>query len=174
MAAASDKLTVADLCNLFLERQESRAKAGKITQRHFSDCLQSCHRLVNHIGKFFRVSAMRAADFKAYRTSFPDTCGPSMISGEIQRLRSAFKWAFESDLIPTIPNFGPDFGKLSKTVARRDQQQRQAKRGGKLDYTAEEIQKLLQASSGWLKACILLGSMDGSGMLIVGDYRRRF
>ncbi len=160
---SSDKLTVAELCNLFLERQESRAKSGEITQRHFSDCLLSCRRLVNHIGKFFRASAMRASDFKAYRSSFPDTWGPSMISGEIQRIRSAFKWAFESDLLPSMPNFGPDFRKPSKTVARRDQQQRQANRGGKLDFAAEEIQKLLQASSGWLKACILLGINGGLG-----------
>src|SRR5690606_8376056 len=29
---SSDKLTVAELCNLFLERQEERAKSGEITQ----------------------------------------------------------------------------------------------------------------------------------------------
>ncbi len=85
-----------------------------------------------------------------------------MISGEIQRVRSAFKWAFESDLIPSIPNFGPDFRKPNKTEARREKQQREMKRGGKLDVSAEEIRSMLDASKGWLHACILLGINGGS------------
>ncbi len=160
---SSNELTVADLCSLFLERQESRVATGEITARHFSDCLKSCRRLVDHAGKFFRANALGAADFKAYRNSFPATWGPSMVSGEIQRVRSAFKWAFESDLIPSVPNFGPDFKKPNKTVKRRDQQKREMKRGGKLDFSAIEIRKMLDASKGWLHACILLGINGGMG-----------
>ncbi len=160
---SSTELTVSDLCNMFLERQEARVTSGEMTSRHFGDCLKSCRRIVKHFGTFHRAHAMGAADFKSYRNAFPTTWGSAMISGEIQRIRSAFKWAFESDLIPTMPNFGPDFRKPSKTVARRDQQQRQAARGGKLDFSAEEVQKLLKASSGWLKACILLGINGGLG-----------
>ena len=158
-----NELSVSDMCGLFLERQEARAASGEITRRHFSDCLKSCRRLIDHLGKFFRASSVGAADFKAYRQAFPATWGPSMISGEIQRVRSAFKWAHESDLLPSMPNFGPDFRKPSKTVNRRDQQQRAAERGGKLDFSSEEIRALLNASSGWLKACILLGINGGMG-----------
>lgn len=160
---SSTELSVSDMCGLFLERQEARAESGEITKRHFSDCLKSCRRLIDHMGNFHRANAVGAADFKGYRKSFPSTWGPSMISGEIQRIRSAFKWAYESDLLAAVPNFGPDFRKPSKTVNRRDQQQRAAERGGKLDFTSEEIQKLLNASDGWLHACILLGINGGMG-----------
>ena len=160
---SSVELSVADLCNLFLERQQQRADAGKITRRHFSDCLKTSRRLVEHFGKFTRAMAMRANDFQSYQAAFPSTWGTSMISGEIQRVRSAFKWAFESDLIPSIPNFGPDFRKPNKTEARREKQQREKKRGGKLDFSAEEIQTLLGASTGWLHASILLGLNGGMG-----------
>ncbi len=160
---SSNELSVSDLCNLFLERQQSRVASGEITSRHFSDCLKSCRRLVEHIGKFHRAHALGAADFKAYRNTFPATWGPSMVSGEIQRVRSAFKWAFESDLLPAIPNFGPDFKKPSKTAKRRDQQKREMKRGGKLDFSAQEIRQMLDASKGWLHACVLLGINGGMG-----------
>ncbi len=74
-----------------------------------------------------------------------------------------FKWGAESELIPSLPNFGPDFKKPTRTVKRRDQQQRQAVRGGKLDFSTIEVQSLLKASSGWLRASILLGINGGMG-----------
>lgn len=85
------------------------------------------------------------------------------MSGETARIKAAFKWAADSELIPGIPNFGPDFKQSSGKVGRRDQLQRQVARGGKLDFSASEIQKLLKASSGWLHACILLGINGGAG-----------
>ncbi len=157
----SDEITVYDLCNLFLERQQARAKAGEITNRHFSDCLLTCKLVTSHFGKFMRAAKLRAADFKALREKFSPTWGPVKVSNELQRVRTFFKWAFESELIESIPNFGPDFKKPSRAVVRRDKQQRQSSRGGKLDFTADEIRKLLNNSSDWMHACILLGINGG-------------
>jgi integrase len=148
---------------LFLERQQARAKAGEVSNRHFSDCLKSCRLVTDYFGRFTRASALRAADFKALRETFPATWGPIKTTNEIQRIRTDFKWATESELIEHVPNFGPDFKKPSRTVTRRDQQKRQSARGGKLDFSAEEIQTLLKASDGWLHACILLGINGGMG-----------
>ena len=110
-----------------------------------------------------RAASLRASDFSAYKAAFPTTWGAEKTGNEIQRIRTAFKWAFESELIPSMPNFGPDFRKPSRTVSRREQQKKEAVRGGKLDFSADEIQKLLKASDGWLKACILLGINGGMG-----------
>lgn len=170
----SDQLTVYDLCNAFLERQESRAKSGDVSNRHFSDCLKTCRIVTTHFGKFMRAAALRAADFKGLRETFPSTWGPVKTANEIQRVRSVFKWAAESELIDRLPNFGPDFKKPSRTATRRDQQQRQAVRGGKLDFSAEEIQKLLKASGSWLHACILLGINGGMGNADCGRLSTRF
>lgn len=160
---SSTELPVYDLCNMFLERQQARAKSGEVSNRHFSDCLKTCKIVTDHFGKFMRAAALRAADFKVLRESFPSTWGPVKTANEIQRVRSVFKWAAESELVDRLPNFGPDFKKPSRTATRRDQQQRQAERGGKLDFSAAEVQKLLKASSGWLHACILLGINGGMG-----------
>ena len=160
---SSTELPAYDLCNLYLERQQRRADQGEVTRRNFSDNLKACQRFMGHFGKFTRAASLRAADFSAYKAAFPETWGTERTANEIQRIRTVFKWAFESELIPHLPNFGPDFRKPSKSVARRDQQKRQAERGGKLDFTSEEVQSLLKASSGWLHACILLGINGGMG-----------
>ena len=136
---SSAELSVADMCNLFLERQQRRIEKGEVSRRHFTDNLRSCRLLVDHFGKFTRAASLRAADFSAFKAAFPSTWGPEKAGNEIQRIRICFKWALESDLIPALPNFSPDFRKPSRTVRRRDQQQRQAERGGRRDFTADEI-----------------------------------
>jgi len=157
------ELTVYDMTNLYLVRQEQRVSTGDITKRHFSDCFQSCKRVSTYFGKFQSASTLKAADFQALRGTFPATWGPTRTKIELSRIKTCFKWAFESELIPALPNFGPDFKAPTKSVNRRDQQQRRAVRGGKLDFAAAEIQKLLKASTGWLRACILLGINGGMG-----------
>ena len=174
VGVSSAELTVADLCGLFLERQERRIELGEVSRRHFTDNLRTCRLVVNHFGKFTRAASLRAADFTRFKAAFPATWGPEKSGNEIQRVRSTLKWAFESDLIPSLPNFGPDFKKPSRTVKRRDQQQRQADRGGKLDFSADEIRKLLKASTGWLHACILLGVNGGLGNSDCGRLSTKF
>ena len=124
------ELTAGDMCSLFLERQERRIIIGEVSRRHFTDNLRSCRLLVDYLGKLTRAASLRAADFPAFKAAFPSTWGPEKAGNEIQRIRICFKGALESDLIPALPNFGPDFRKPSRTVRRRDQQQRQAERGG--------------------------------------------
>ena len=50
----------------FLERQQCRIDSGEVSRRHFGDNLKSWARLVKHVGKFTKVSAMKAVDFAAY------------------------------------------------------------------------------------------------------------
>ncbi len=168
------ELSVHDMTNLYLARQEARIKTGEVGRRHFSDCFQSCKLLTDYFGKFQSASTLKSADFQAFRASFPETWGATKVSGEISRVKSCFKWAADSDLIPALPKFGPDFKKSSGSVTRRDQQQREAERGGKLDFSAKEIQKLLKASDGWLHACILLGINGGLGNADCGRLSTKF
>lgn len=156
-------LTVHDLCNLYLERQQARVDKDEISGHQFTDCYRSCRFMVRHFGKFMRVSSLQATDFQQLREAFPDTWGTHKAGNEITRMRGVFRWGADSELIARVPTFGPDFRKPSRLVKRRDRQQREVGRGGKLDFTTEELQTLLKASKGWLKACILLGINGGMG-----------
>lgn len=106
---------------------------------------------------------MTSTDFRNYLASLPQTWGSHMLAGEIQRTRSILKWAAEDGIISHLPNFGTDFRKPKKEDHRREATQRQKQRGGKLDFSADEIRTMLEQSSNWLKACILLGINGGMG-----------
>ena len=54
---SSSELAVYDVCNVFMERQQAIAKAGEVSNRHFSDCLKTCKMVTDHYGKFTRAAA---------------------------------------------------------------------------------------------------------------------
>ncbi len=171
---SSNELTVYDLTNLFLERQESRVAAGDVSQRHFSDCFKSCKTLNAHFGKFMRAASLRAADFKNLRASFPATWGTAKVGNEIQRIRSVFKWAAESEMIQTLLNFGPDFKKPSRTVSRRDQQQRQADRGGNWTFHRTRFARCSRRRQAGCMPVFCSGSTAEWAIPIAADCRPRF
>lgn len=151
------EFTVAEVCNLFLSRQEERSQRGEITRQYFNDCVKACQRLVGQFGRYHRAASMQPADFAEYKAPFPQSWGVEMASGHIQKIRSVFRWAAEAGILPTMPVFGVDFRKPNATTKRRERQKRQAMRGGRLDFTAAEAKLLVDGSDGWLRACILLG-----------------
>ncbi|MCP4853501.1 MAG: hypothetical protein GY903_03300 [Fuerstiella sp.] len=159
---AEGAITVSDTVNVYLGSQEERCDRGEITRRHFTECMGSCKRLVNHFGRRVTSASLRAVDFSGYRKSFPDTWGASAIGLEIARVRAVFRWAAEAELIAGVPNFGPNFKKPGVRAKRKEKADREAEHG-KLDFAAEEIQSLIDSSDGWLRACILLGINSGFG-----------
>lgn len=159
---ASSGVAVSEMLNIFLADMDRRVESGEVSRRHFKDVLDSCKLVTACFGRGTVVSALRAADFGTLRKSFRETWGAVKCGNEIQRIRSAFKWAAESELIPAVPNFGPAFKKPPKRVVRREKQQRQSA-VGTMDFSAEELRNLINASAGWLKACILLGLNGGMG-----------
>ncbi|MEO1979678.1 MAG: tyrosine-type recombinase/integrase [Fuerstiella sp.] len=160
--ATPDQLTVADMVNLYLASQEVKKNRGKISLRHFSDCLTTGTFIVKHFGRSVAASQLKATDFASFGNAFPESWGPTKIGMEIQRTRCVFKWAADSELIPSIPNFGPDFKKPTKSENRVIKAQRCAEQGS-LDFKPDEIRTLWSRSTGWLRACILLGINTGFG-----------
>lgn len=159
---ASSGVGIAEIMNHYISDVDERVGRGDVSKRHFKDVVESCKLVTQCFGRETFVSTLKASHFGQLRKSFPDTWGAVKVGNEIQRIRSAFKWCFESELIPSMPNFGPSFRKPGKRVVRRARRQRRDEHGT-LDYSPEEVRALIQASSGWLKACILLGVNGGVG-----------
>jgi integrase len=147
-----------------------RREGGEIGNQHFRDCRASGKVVVEHFGRRVGASSLKAADFTALRESFPATWGPGKTGAEIGRIRSIFKWAFESELIPAVPNYGPRFKKPPKAEARKSLAKRVAT-VGRMSFEADEIRRLLENSTGWLHACILLGINCGFGNKDCGQLR---
>jgi integrase len=154
----SDGLTVADLCNRFLTAKQRQKEAGEIGPRMFDEYKATTDRLVCTFGKTRLVDDLAADDFEALRDEMAKQYGPVHLGNEIQKIRTAFKYAFESGLIDRPVRYGPQFKKPSASVLRRHR----AMQGPKL-FTAGEIRRMIESAGPSMKAMILLGINCGYG-----------
>jgi integrase len=151
-------LLVADLVNGFLTHKRSLLDAGEITQGTFGEYYATCERLVNVFGRNAVVACLVADDFQRLRNHISGQWGPIRLGNEIQRVRSVFKFGYESGLLDKPPRFGPGFKKPSAEVLR----QNRAKRGLHR-FERDELQALLAVAPPILKAMVLLGVNGGLG-----------
>ena len=78
--------------------------------------------------------------------------GPVRLGNEVQRVRTVFKYGFESGLIEKPVRYGPQFKKPSKSVLRKHRVA-----SGKRLFEADQLRTLIDAAGVPLKAMILLG-----------------
>lgn len=161
-------LTLADLCNRFLTAKQRQYEAGEISARMYNpgatpeqasgEYKQSTDRLIAAFGKDRLVVDLAADDFEALRHQLAKQFGPVRLGNEIQKIRTIFKYGFESGLIETPVRYGPQFKKPSASVMRRHR----AKTGERM-LEAEQIRKLLAKAGPQVKAMLLLGVNAGFG-----------
>lgn len=154
----SDSLTVADLCNRFLTSKVRQHESGEITSRTFNEYKATTDRLVATFGKNRIVDDLASDDFEALRADMARVWGPVRLGNEVQKVRTAFKYAFECGLLDRPVRFGPQFRKPSASVLRRHR----AARGQRM-LEAFELRRLIELAPTPLKAMILLGVNCGLG-----------
>jgi integrase len=158
-----DALTVKDVANAFLNAKQALVDAGELAQRTWDDYKDACDLLVGRVGKARLVADLDPADFAALRNKLAKRWGPHRLKKMVQAVRSAFKHAFDADLIDRPMRFGPGFKRPTLKVLRLHR----AEQGPKL-FTAEEIRKLVSAADVPLKAMLLVGINAGFGNADVG------
>ena len=154
----ADGLKVADLCNRFLTSRLRKVEAGEMGERMFVEYKQTTDRLVGAFGKSRLVDDLAAADFEALRDGMAKQYGPVRLGNEIQKVRTVFKYGYESGDIKQPVRFGPQFKKPSASVLRRHR----AKNGDRM-LEADQLRRLLDAADVQLKAMFLLGVNAGFG-----------
>jgi hypothetical protein len=95
----ADGFTVKDLCNSFLTAKRHQQEAGDITRRTFDDYYVTCETLLSAFGKRRLVDDLSPRDFNALRASLAKTRNPNTLGNEVTRIRVAFKYAYDADLI---------------------------------------------------------------------------
>src|SRR5262245_44460523 len=153
-----DGLMLADLCNRFLTAKQRQREAGEISARMFDEYKTTTDRLVGTFGKTRSVDDLAADDFEALRDAMAKQWGPVRLGNEIQKVRTVFKYAYESGLIDRPVRYGPQFKKPSAGVMRRHRAQ-----SGERMLEAGDLRLLLDAAPVPLKAMILLGVNAGFG-----------
>jgi integrase len=162
------ELTVADLCNRFLTAKLRQWEAGEISSRMFEPTADpkkpkgeypaTTNRIISTFGATRLVDDLAAEDFEALRDGMAKQFGPVRLGNEIQKVRTVFKYGYESGLIEKPVRYGPQFKKPSASVLRRHR----AKNGERM-LEADELRRLIKAADVQLKAMFLLGVNAGLG-----------
>jgi integrase len=153
-----DTLTLKQLANHFLNHKKNQVEAGELSTRMWADYRLCADVLVDRFGKQRIVADIDTDDFAELRVALAKRWGPVTLGNFIQRVRSVFKYAYESGLLDGPMRFGPGFARPSKKTLRLDR----AKKGNRM-LEADEIRRALDAAGSPLKAMILLGINCGFG-----------
>src|SRR5262249_53979327 len=141
-----DGLTVQLLCNTFLTHKEEQRDAGDIKQLSFADYLATAKLLVGAFGQNRLVDDLTAADFQALRASFAKKWGPHRLGGEVQRVRTVFKYGYDSGLIDRPMRFGPAFKRPAARIMREHRQKSPPKM-----FEAADLRAIIEAAGVPLK-----------------------
>jgi integrase len=154
----TEGLTVKQLANTLLDAKQTLVDTGELSPRTWAGYKYACDLIVAAFGKSRLVSDLRPDDFASLRNKLAANRGPHWLGNTIQYIRSIFKYAFDSDLIPTHIRFGSGFRCPTKKAFRTHR----AQQGPKL-FTAEETRRLIDSAGAPLKAMILLAINCGFG-----------
>jgi integrase len=155
---APEGVTLRDLANKFGIHKKTLLDAGELSPRTYQDCYRTCESLIDHFGKERLLDDFRQEDFATYRVALAKRLGPVALGNEIQRVRSVFKFAFDTEMIAAPVRFGPGFKRPSKKVLRLQR----AKKGPRL-FTPAELRKLIDVAGVQMRTMILLASNGGLG-----------
>jgi integrase len=104
-----DRLTVRELCDRFLNVKEADGGTWEISQRHFEVLYIACDLLIAHFGKTRLVDDLASGDFDSLRASLAKIRAAWALGGMVAKIRSAFKYAYESGFIDKPMRYGPNF-----------------------------------------------------------------
>jgi integrase len=153
----TNKPTIRNLANQFLNSKRSRISTGELSRRTFSDYYATCSLLVDFFGPNKRLDELRPNDFMRLRDKLAKTNGPIGLSNSVQRIRTVLHFAF--DEMDVAIKFGrKSFCKVSQKVLREERR----KRGSRM-IEADELRKIIHAARGALKPMALLGINCGFG-----------
>ena len=139
--AQGEGLTVKELCNSFLNAKQALVDSGELTQRSWDDYRAACGLCVEHFGKSRLVADLDPDDYAKLRAALAKRWGPVTLGNVIQRIRVAFKFAFDGGLIDRPTRYGQAFKRPTRKVLRVDR----AKKGPKL-FSAAQVRTLIDGA----------------------------
>lgn len=158
----SEAATMKLLCNRFLNAKRKLRENSELSPRTFRDYYSTCERIIENFGRLRLVDSIGPNDFEKFRETLAKTRGPVALGNEIIRVRTVFKFAFDSELIDKPMRFGQSFNKPSKAVLRRSRNESRAENGKRM-FEPDELRRIIDAASQPLKAMTLLAINTGFG-----------
>jgi integrase len=153
-----EDITLRELANGFLTYKQELVVSGELSDRTFTEYHATCARLLKSFGKGRAVADLVIDDFERLRAEIAKQWGPIRLGNEIQRVRSVFKFAYDSDLIDKPVRFGPGFKRPSLKTLRKPR----AEKGQRM-FEAKDLHAILDAAAHQLRTIVLLGVDCGFG-----------
>lgn len=144
--------TVKNCLLAFLQAQKKRRDNGELSQRSLSDYAGSCRDFSEFIGDDVWVSDLTPKHFMEYRDDVAKRRNLVGVGNEVTRIKTAFKWVYEFELIDKPVRFGPEFKRPKKADVKRFK-----KSQGKTIFTVKELRLLLAELGVHYRAMALLG-----------------
>lgn len=151
-------ITVRHAINSFLEAKETLLESGELSGHSWDMYQATCEIIADKMVLTRCVADLQPSDFLELRAKLAKGVGLITLGIRIRIARMVFKFAYDADLIDKPVRFGPTFRAPSKLSLRVEKNSRP-----KRMLEAEEVRKLIAASSAPFRAMILLGVNCGFG-----------
>ena len=155
-------VTVAEVCNKFLDDRNGKVESGEITPKTFNNYLLACRLLTEGLGRHSVVQDLTHADFAKLRKFLATGRKLKSLDDYIGGARSVFKFAYDCELIASLPRYGQAFGRVKKEQLRKERQKTQLNNGKRM-FESAEIRRLFAAANPTIGAMTLLGVNAGLG-----------
>ena len=152
------ELTVKELCERFVSAKRDLVDSGELALRTWGEYHAGCLRLIRAPGADRLVCDLASDDFEQLRSGLTKTMGPVSLRCEVQRIRSLFKYGFDSGLIDRPVRFGSQFRAPSARVILNARQEK-----GLMMFESDEIHRILDVAKPQIKAMTLLGANAAFG-----------
>ena len=173
-ARAKGQLTLADLCNRYLEYQNGQVAAGELTQRSWDEYCRVCEIAVGTLGRKFPVVNLTTDEYLKIRDRLSrgktKQLSATTWANLLQRMRAVFNFGLRNGLLPEANRPGDGLKRPKARTIRKQRLDKQVKKG-KLLYSPQEISTLCEHATPQVKAMLLLGLNAALGNTDLGRMR---
>lgn len=102
---SNGKMTLKQLCDLYLHYQNSRVLVGDITAKHYNDLKYSLSRFMAFLGQGCRIESISTLDLQNYKHKLQNSyASVDRQNLHIGLMKAMFHWARKNDVLERIPN----------------------------------------------------------------------
>lgn len=147
-----------ELGELFLQAKKALVDTGELSPRTWQTYQATVNTLLKHCGRETPARLMGPAEFQALRAKLAQVRKAVALGNEIQRVRSVFKFGYDSGHLTTPVRFGTQFRRPSRRVIRAAKHA-----AGKRMFERIELWKILYGCRPQMRAMVLMGLNCGFG-----------
>jgi hypothetical protein len=103
--APNGNMILKELCDLYLQYQQSKVMASDLTAKHHNDQISSLNKLASFLGQSRTIKSISTLDLQRYKRKLQGDYGSVYrLNLHISIMKAMFHWARRNDILENIPN----------------------------------------------------------------------